>query len=248
MAVQRLDKILASQGLGSRKEVTALITKGRVTVAGETCRMPDFKVNPERECIELDGKTIAYKSHIYIMMNKPAGVLSASRDPRQKTVMELLPPALCRRGLFPAGRLDKDTEGFLLITDDGDFAHRMLSPKKEIFKVYEAELDEEITPGDTELFNKGVILADGTKCRPARLYVPDGNPKNTVHVVICEGKFHQVKRMMNAIGRKIIHLRRIKIGNLPLDSSLNCGKCREMSISEVNKIFGRDNAQNSYAF
>ena len=237
MAAQRLDKILAAQGLGSRKEVTALITKGRVTVDGEPCRTPARKVEPEREDIALDGKTVAYKNHVYIMMNKPAGVLSASRDPRQKTVMELLPPALWRRGLFPAGRLDKDTEGFLVITDDGDFAHRMLSPKKEIFKVYEAELDGKITGEDIERFENGIVLVDGTKCLPARLYVPEGYPSNLVHVVLCEGKFHQVKRMVAAVGRIVIQLRRIKIGNLHLDSTLERGACREMSPSEVDEIF-----------
>ncbi len=237
MQSQRLDKILASQGLGSRREVSALIRRGGVTVDGAECRDPARHVDAQSAHIELDGKNLLYRSHVYLMMNKPVGVLSAARDPKQPTVIELIPPPLRRRGLFPAGRLDKDTEGLLIITDDGGFAHRFLSPKKEIFKVYEAELDGGVTQGDMEAFRKGIVLEDGTVCRPAQLSVPKENPGNIVHVALCEGKFHQVKRMLHEVGRVVVHLTRIKIGRLPLDPALESGACREMTEEEIGQIF-----------
>lgn len=235
--MERLDKLLSSQGFGSRRDVVRLIRQGRVTVDKTIIRTPDAKVDPAMHCVELDGQAVQYKKHLYLMMNKPAGFLSASRDSKQPTVIDLLPAPLTRRGLFPAGRLDKDTEGLLVITDDGDLAHRMLSPKKEIYKVYEAILDGPITEEDSAAFKNGIVLEDGTKCRPAKLYIPAGRPENLVHIIICEGKYHQVKRMMAQIGRDVSHLSRIKIGGLPLDPGLDLGQCREMNPGEVARIF-----------
>jgi len=238
--MERLDKLLVSQGIGSRKEVTALIRQGRVTIDGTTCRVPDTKVDPETLSAALDGTGISYQKYVYLMLNKPAGLLSASRDSRQKTVIDLLPDRLKRRGVFPAGRLDKDTEGLLLITDDGDFAHRMLSPKKEVFKLYEAVLNGEITAEDKEAFRNGITLRDGTKCRPASVETAPGHPGHVVHVAVCEGKFHQVKRMMAQIDRTILHLSRIKIGALRLDSGLARGEFREMEQEEAAKVFSSE--------
>ena len=238
--MERLDKLLVSQGVGSRREVTALIRQGRVALDGTICRVPDTKIDPEKRLVALDGSAIPYKKYVYLMMNKPAGLLSARRDSRQETVVDLLPDRLKRRELFPAGRLDKDTEGLLLITDDGDFAHRMLSPKKEVFKLYEAVLDGGITEENREAFRNGITLGDGTKCRPAGLETVPDRPGYVVRVAVCEGKFHQVKRMIAQIDRTILHLSRIKIGALSLDPGLERGEFREMSGEEAAKVFSND--------
>ena len=168
------------------------------------------------------------------MMNKPQGVVSATEDNRDKTVIDLVPDEFYRKGLFPAGRLDKDTEGLLLITDDGDFAHRMLSPKSGIYKRYYAEVDGEITGDTVKAFEKGIVFADGTKCLPGKLEIKG---KNSGFVEICEGKFHQVKKMFLVCGLNVTYLKRISIGNLKLDSKLPIGKCRELEKTEQAAIF-----------
>lgn len=232
--MERLDKSLASQGLGSRKEVHALIKSGRVTVDGEICKKPEQKLDPEKAEITVDGKPIGTDKFIYIMMNKPAGVVCATKDNIDKTVLDILPPELRRRGLFPAGRLDKDTEGLLIITNDGDFAHKMLSPKKHVDKQYIAELDGEITDPMIKSFENGIIFADGTKCLPAKLERLD---KCKVRVTICEGKYHQVKKMFLSCSVKVVHLQRISIGNLYLDSKLPKGSCKKLTNLDKELIF-----------
>lgn len=236
MAQERLDKILASQGIGSRKEVGQMIRRGRVTVDGKPVCRPESKADPEENEISLDGKPVTVKKYLYIMMNKPAGVLSASRDNRAPTVLDLLPPELRRAGLFPAGRLDKDTTGLLIITDDGDMAHRMLSPKKHVYKLYEARLDTPANEEDVQAFAAGIPLKDFV-CLPARLELPQEENKSIVRVEVREGKFHQVKRMFAARGKNVIELRRLRMGKLWLDSNLQPGKVREMMQEEVALIF-----------
>ena len=179
-----------------------LVRKGAVSVNGRTARNPEQKVDPREDVVSVNGRTLIYKEYLYILMNKPQGVVSASSDPRQRTVLDLLPASLRRRGLFPVGRLDKDTTGLLLITDDGEFAHKLMSPKKEVYKTYVARLDGPVGEREVEAFAQGLVLKDGTQCRPAVLLLPkDGS--NTATVRICEGMYHQVKRLFEAVGRKV---------------------------------------------
>lgn len=234
--MDRIDKILVSQGIGSRREVQKRIKSGEVTVNGEIIRKPEFKANAENDKIAVLGKVLNYSEHIYIMMNKPAGVVSASNDNHDKTVIDILPDEYKRKGLFPAGRLDKDTEGLLIITDDGDFAHRMLSPKKHVDKQYIAQLDGEITEKIIQKFKQGIIFADGTKCLPAKLEIYN-NDKKTGLVTICEGKFHQVKKMFISCGLNVVHLQRISIGGLYLDGNLPIGGCKLLTNLDKKLIF-----------
>lgn len=234
--MDRIDKILVSQGIGSRREVQKRIKSGEVTVNGEIIRKPEFKANAENDKIAVLGKVLNYSEHIYIMMNKPAGVVSASNDNHDKTVIDILPDEYKRKGLFPAGRLDKDTEGLLIITDDGDFAHRMLSPKKHVDKQYIAQLDGEITEKTIQNFKQGIIFADGTKCLPAKLEIYN-NDKKTGLVTICEGKFHQVKKMFISCGLNVVHLQRISIGGLYLDGNLPIGGCKLLTNLDKKLIF-----------
>lgn len=233
---ERLDKILASQNLGSRKEAGALIRRGAVAVNGQTVRKPETKADPERDEIAVEGRVLTYRRHVYIMMNKPAGVLSAANDPRATTVIDLVPESLRRRGLFPAGRLDKDTTGLLIITDDGDYAHRMLAPASHVYKLYEARLDTPVVPDDAERFAEGLDLGDFTSL-PAELIVPDEANPYVARVWIREGKFHQVKRMFHACGHEVEALRRLRVGGLSLDPDLPEGACRLLTQYEADAVF-----------
>lgn len=234
--MERLDKILVSQGAGSRKEVQRLIRSGEVAINGEICRKPDTKLDAGRNSITVSGQALNYSKNIYIMMNKPSGVVSATEDNHDKTVIDILPAEYRRKGLFPAGRLDKDTEGLLIITDDGDFAHRMLSPAKHVEKQYIVKLDGEITDETITAFKAGIEFADGTKCRPANLSIYNGDRKTGI-VTICEGKFHQVKKMFLVCGLKVVHLKRISIGGLYLDSNLHKGECKLLTDLDIKHIF-----------
>ena len=182
-----------------------------------------------------------FQRHVYLMMNKPAGVVSASRDSREKTVVDLVPPALSRRDLFPAGRLDRDTTGLLILTDDGEFAHRMLSPKKHVYKLYEASVDGPVGAEEIEKFAAGVALEDGTVCLPAGLTVVKQGTAWETLVEIREGKFHQVKKMFLAVGRRVLRLKRVRIGGLELDKTLKEGECRELTKEELALIFQGEN-------
>ena len=235
--LERVDKILVSQNLGSRKEVHGFIKKGNLKINGEKIKKVDFKVNPEKDEIILFDKAVNFKRYIYIMMNKPSGVLSASRDKREKTIIDLIPSELYRRNLFPAGRLDRDTTGLMIITDDGDFCHNMLSPKKKVYKLYHARVDKKVTQQDINVFKKGIILNDGTEFLPSELAILEDGEKPLVSVRICEGKFHQVKLMFAATQKKVLSLKRVQIGQLALDESLGLGECRELSKDEINSIF-----------
>lgn len=233
MPLIRLDRLLAGQGEGSRKEVRALLRGGRVQVDGQAVKSADQKVDPERQAILVDGRALLWRAHLYLMMNKPAGVISASRDPKARTVLDLLPPELRRPGLFPAGRLDKDTEGFLLITDDGAFSHEILSPRRHVEKTYLATLDKPIDAADVAAFAAGLVLEDGLHCLPARLWPGEGMD---AYAAVREGKFHQVRRMFAACGKQVLRLRRTRIGGLALDASLAPGEVRELSKDERNLI------------
>ena len=232
--MERLDKFLAAQGKGTRKEVGRLIRSGAVAVDGVPVRDPAAKVDPSCQTVVVGGSPILWQEHLYIMMNKPAGVLSATEDRRQKTVLDLLPEDLRRRGLFPAGRLDKDTTGLLLITDDGDLAHRMLSPKKHVYKLYQARLDAPVTPEDVRAFEEGVRWGEEVYA-PARLWAGEGDPF-VAFAQVHEGRFHQVKRMFQARGKTVLSLKRLKIGGLSLDSTLQEGECRLLAPEEVCQI------------
>lgn len=233
--MERLDKHLVSRGAGSRRETQRLIKSGAVTVDGAVCKEPGLKIDPETAEVTVKGQAVGGR-FVYIMMNKPAGVVSATVDKREKTVIDVLPPELRRKGLFPAGRLDKNTEGLLIITNDGDFAHRMLSPKNHVEKRYEAQLDGEITDEMIQRFKEGVVLPDGTKCLPAGLERSEKD-KNTAIAAVCEGKFHQVKRMFAVCGVKVVHLKRISVGNLYLDGNLPIGGCKSLTNLDISQIF-----------
>ena len=233
---ERLDKILASQNIGSRKEVGILIRKGAVTVNGQAVKKADTKADPAVDVICVNGKPVNYRRFVYIMMNKPAGVLSATNDRHAQTVVDLVPEELQRRGLFPAGRLDKDTTGLLIITDDGDFSHRMLAPASHVFKLYEAKLDTPVRPEDFEKFQNGMDLGD-FQSLPAELFLPDESDPTVARVRVREGKFHQVKRMFAACGHEVVALCRLSIGALELDADLGPGECKYLSEQEVLAVF-----------
>ena len=235
--MERLDKILASQGTRSRKEVRLLLRSGRVTLDGAIVCEGAVKVDPQRQTICVDGQAMAYQKYLYLMLNKPAGVISAAQDLKTKTVVDLVPESLRRKGLFPVGRLDKDTEGLLLITDDGDYAHRVISPKKEVNKFYEAVLDGPVGEEEKRAFAQGIVFLDGTRCLPAGLEVLKEGPQPLVQICIREGKFHQVKKMAKAVGREVLKLKRVQIGALMLDEKLPAGACRDLTESERQLVF-----------
>lgn len=237
MSLERLDKILASQNIGSRKKVCDLIKNGLIKVNNEVATKKDLKVDPEIDEIMVLDRILDFKKYMYIMMNKPAGVVSASRDPKLQTVIDLVPENLKRRDLFPAGRLDRNTEGLLIITNDGDFAHKILLPKKKIYKTYMAIIDSEVKDSTVKDFKKGIKLKDGTACLPAELKILKSEVNSLVEIKICEGKFHQIKKMFESVGMKVLYLRRIKIGGLELDNLLDFGECKELTKQDIERIF-----------
>ena len=233
MPTMRLDKLLSECGVGSRKEIKQLIKSGRVSVDGSAAASPEQKLDTDKADECLDGKKIAYAKYRYYMMNKPAGVLSATDDGKQKTVLDLTTPEMKKMGLFPVGRLDKDTTGLLILTNDGDFAHRVISPKSEIVKVYHARTETPVNDADIAAFADGLTLGDGTKCLPAGLKpLPDGS----CLVEVMEGKYHQVKRMLASRGKPVTELKRLSIGGLKLDESLSPGSFRALEQNELCSV------------
>ena len=231
MALERLDKILSSTGHWSRREVKDLVRQGRVSVDGEKAKKPEEKCDPGKVQIKVDGQVVDCAPFVYIMLHKPAGLLSATEDKKQKTVIDLLPEHLQRRGLFPVGRLDKDTEGLLVLTDDGALAHELLSPKKHVDKVYYAKVDGRIEREDIEVLAQGMTLGDGLQCLPAGLEaLGDGSE---CLVTLREGKYHQVKRMLAARGKPVVYLKRLSMGGLKLDNALSKGEWRAMTPEEL---------------
>ena len=235
---QRLDKFLSSQGVGSRSEVRKLIGKGKVCVNGKTVNNKEYKVDIQTDHITVDGIEIIYKKYIYLLMDKPSGVVCAVSDRTEKTVIDILPEEYRRKGLFPVGRLDKDTQGLLIITNDGDFAHRITSPKTHLYKTYHAVIDSGISQEDIQAFESGIVFKDGTKCQKAFLKPLEEGKNPLVEVRICEGMFHQVKKMLLTRGKKVLFLKRTAIGNMTLDSILNKRRFVEMNYLEIKgRIF-----------
>ena len=228
MGTQRIDKILSTQEIASRSEIKSMIRHGRISVNGVIIKRPEEKFDPDNAEIAVDGELLNFRRFLYIMMNKPQGVLSASNDRSAKTVIDLLPPELYRKDLFPAGRLDKNTEGFVLITNDGELSHRMLSPKSHVYKLYEAVLDRKLTDRDVLSFRQGISWKD-ISFMSAEMKIID---ENRALVEICEGKFHQIKRMFSAIGAEVTYLKRLRIGGVFLDEKLGAGECRELTDQE----------------
>jgi len=239
--MERLDKLVAKQCNISRKEARAWIRSGRLRLNGDITLSPETRLDPETDSLRLDGQTLSLWRHIYLMLNKPQGVLSAARDKQAQTVLDLVPEQWRRKGLFPAGRLDKDTTGLLILTDDGDFAHRMLSPQRGVYKTYHARLREPLTQAQIAALEQGVVLKDGTVCLPASVRPLEGEPRGRMaEIRIREGKYHQIKRMAAACGNAVEALRRVQIGGLRLDETLREGECRMLTEEEIESIFDGD--------
>jgi 16S rRNA pseudouridine516 synthase len=233
---QRLDKVLAHIGIGSRKEIKKLCKDGRVKVNGEFVKDSGLIVHPYQDTFEVDGEEVRYREFIYLMMNKPQGVISATEDLRTETVVDLLEPEDQVFEPSPVGRLDKDTEGLLLLTNDGQLAHQLLSPKKHVPKTYYAKIDGIVSEQDIEAFREGVVLEDGYKTMPGELIILHAAEESEIELTIYEGKFHQVKRMFEAVGKRVTYLKRISMGPLPLDESLKPGEYRELTDEEVQML------------
>ena len=231
--MERLDKIISATGKKSRREVREMVRQGRVLVDGKPAPAADMKVDPQTAVILLDGEPLGYEKFTYVMLYKPAGVLTATEDRRQETVLDLLPPELRRRALSPVGRLDKDTEGLLLLTNAGQLAHRLLSPKSHVDKVYYARVDGALEPGDIAAFAAGMTLGDGLECLPAGLEIL--SPTEAL-VTLREGKFHQVKRMLAARGKPVLYLKRLSMGRLRLDPALAPGAWRMLTEEERSAL------------
>ncbi|MGL5684257.1 MAG: pseudouridine synthase [Vagococcus fluvialis] len=235
----RLDKFLSHTGFGSRKEVKELLKKKRVTVNGVVNKDGKTNLVLETDEICVDNEKVIYQEFFYYMLNKPKGVISATEDPSHRTVIDLISQEDLKKGLFPVGRLDKDTTGLLLITNDGELSHQLLSPKKKVAKVYQAKVAGVMTAEDQEVFAKGVTISGNESCLPAKLTILEVNElENTcqIELEIMEGKFHQVKRMVEAVGKKVVELNRLSMGGLTLDNQLKRGSYRSLTESEIQKL------------
>ena len=231
----RLDKYLADMGVGTRSEVKNFIRRGMVTVDGAAASRPEQKIQPERQKVMVNGSQVCYVEFEYYMLNKPAGVVSAVTDTREKTVLDLL-TGKKRKDLFPVGRLDKDTEGLLLITNDGELSHRLLSPSKHVDKTYFARIQGRATADDIRAFSEGIDIGDEKPALPAVLKILKTGDTSEVEVTIQEGRFHQVKRMFEAVGKKVIYLKRLSMGSVVLDETLPPGGYRELTKEELERL------------
>lgn len=232
--MERLDKIISNLGYGSRKEIKALVKKGLVKVDGEIVKDNGLLIDPEKSVININGEDLFYREYIYLMMNKPDGVISATYDNREETVIDLLEVENQVFDPFPVGRLDKDTVGLLLLTNDGELNHRLISPKWHVDKVYYAKIDKAVDEKDVEAFKNGITLDDGYKCKEGNLEIISSSDEGSeVMVTIQEGKYHQVKRMFEALGKTVVYLKRTEFGGLPLDQDLEEGEYRELTEDEL---------------
>lgn len=229
----RLDKYITSCGAATRSEAKKLIKTGAVAVNGEPCKTADAHITVA-DAVTLHGERLIYREYIYLMLNKPSGYVSATEDRRYPVVTDLVPPEHAHMDVFPAGRLDIDTEGLLILTNDGSFAHNLTLPKKNVYKRYFARLDRRAEESDIDAFARGMEFKDFT-AKPARLEITE-NPCE-VYIEIAEGKFHQVKRMCERVGKTVTYLKRVKIGALALDETLKTGEMREMTEEEIKKAF-----------
>ena len=234
--MMRLDKYLCETGFGTRSQVKDLLKKGQVMVNGEVVKKPELKINETTDQILCQGKKVSYQKNIYLMLHKPAGVVSATEDNREKTVLDLVRPEDRKNGLFPVGRLDKDTEGLLLLTDDGELAHRLLSPKKHVDKTYYAKIDGQVTEEHVKQFREGLDIGDEKKTLPAVLTILLSGPVSEIEVTIHEGRFHQIKRMFEAVGCKVTYLKRLSMGSLVLDEKLPPEEYRPLTESELEGL------------
>ena len=235
----RLDKFLVACAVGSRTEVKSLLKAGRVTVNGKKEKSAKLQIDEERDQIRFDGQVLEYEEFVYYMMNKPQGVISATEDPKHRTVLDLLDDYARAKEVFPVGRLDIDTHGLLLLTNDGQLAHALLSPKRHVDKTYLAQVEGIMTQEDVDTFAKGIPLRDFT-CQPARLELVSVDPEKNqslVRVTIAEGKFHQVKRMVAYCGKEVVDLQRLTMGTLVLDENLKRGEWRRVSQEELELLF-----------
>jgi 16S rRNA pseudouridine516 synthase len=234
-----MDKLLANMGFGTRKDVKKLMKSGSVHVNGEVVKEGKTHVNPNLDLVTVFGEEVKYKPYIYLMLNKPQGVISATEDQEHETVIDLLLYEHAMYEPFPVGRLDKDTEGLLLITNDGQFSHALMSPRKHVPKTYTATVRGEVTDEDITLFKQGVTLEDGYVTKPAELIILEQGATSEIKLTITEGKYHQVKRMFEAVGKKVLSLKRLKIGELELDHDLELGTYRELTESEIDLLLTR---------
>lgn len=233
--MERLDKILSNLGYGSRKEVKGMAKKGMVKVDGDIIKDSAFQIDPEKSTIEVNGEVVEYKKYIYLLMNKADGFVSATYDKYDPTVVDVLDIEDAVFKPFPVGRLDKDTVGLLLLTNDGELNHRLISPKNHVDKVYYAHIDSRVNEKDQRAFERGIVLDDGYKCLPGKLdIIESGDEQSQVYVTIHEGKFHQVKRMFESLGKKVVYLKRVKFGPIDLDESLEEGQYRELTDEEID--------------
>lgn len=232
MGKVRLDRLLANAGAGTRTEVKNLIRRGRVTVNDSICKDPDRKVTEEADVICLDGISVRNQKFEYYMLNKPAGCVTATKDNVHKTVMDFVPSD--KKDLFPVGRLDKDTEGLLLVTNDGELAHRLLAPGKHVDKTYYVRVQGVVDEADVRSFAEGLDIGEDKLTMPAVLCILTSAEISEVEVTIREGKFHQVKRMFRAVGKEVIYLKRISMGSLVLDETLLSGMCRALTEEEIS--------------
>ncbi len=231
----RLDKYLADMGLGTRSEIKEWIRKGRVKINQSVCSKPEKKVDIKTDQVTFDDTEVGYVKYQYIMLHKPAGVVSATNDSRSTTVLDLIRNKRCKE-LFPVGRLDKDTEGLLLITNDGELAHQLLSPKKHVDKVYYARVRGRVLEEDKRVFHEGVDIGDEDITLPAKLTVLASDDISEIELTIQEGRYHQVKRMFEAVGKEVIYLKRLSMGGLQLDQDLKPGEYRELTDDELKKL------------
>ena len=237
--LQRLDKVLGNMGYGSRKELAKYIKSGMAKVNGDIILKNDFKVNPYEDEILFNGEQVLYRENIYLMMNKPQGLVSSTKDPLTRTVIDILDDEYLIYDPFPVGRLDKDTEGLLMISNDGKLAHELLSPKKGVNKKYYAEIDGYVEDKHILEFEDGILLEDGYQTLPSKLEIIDGDVISKVFVSIQEGKYHQVKRMFGSLGMNVIFLKRVSMGPLVLDESLEPGEYRELNENEIKSLKNR---------
>lgn len=232
----RIDKILSNLGYGSRAEIKVYCKKGLVKVNDKVISNPGTQVDTDADKIEFNNEVVKYREFVYIMMNKPDGYLSATFDKRDPIVLDLIDSSYLTFEPFPVGRLDKDTEGLLVLTNDGQLAHRVLSPKKHVPKTYYAKIDGIVTEEDIKAFEKGVTLDDGYETMPSQLKIIESGETSEIELTIHEGKFHQVKRMFESVGKNVVYLKRLSMGKLKLDETLDLGEYRELTDEEVKLI------------
>ena len=230
----RLDKYLADMRIGTRSEVKTFLRKGLITVDGAVEKRPELKISPQQTVVCYNGTEISYTEYEYYMLNKPQGCVSATEDKQHQTVLDYIPAV--RQDLFPVGRLDIDTEGLLLITNDGALAHHLLSPRHQVDKTYYARIRGKVTAEDVAAFAEGLDIGEKTLTRPAKLEILVSGEISEIHVTITEGKFHQVKRMFEAVGKEVLYLKRLSMGALVLDEKLQPGQCRSLTPEEIAQL------------